>query len=218
MSEIGYIRVSTDEQADSGLGLEAQRAAILAKYPDAAIYADEGQSATKSDRDGLHAALQALAADDLLVVAKRDRLARDPMLMAWIELECKKCGAKIASIAGEGTENDDPTSILMRRIIDAFAEFERLQIAARTKAALTAKKARGEKTGGDVPFGFDADADGRLRANQSEQETLEAITELRSRGWTLRAICAEMESRGIKTKMGKTKWQPMVISRLLKAA
>ena len=81
------------------------------------------------------------------------------------------------------TENDDPTSILMRDIIDAFARF-------------------GEKTGGEVPYGFDVDADGRLTPNQSEQETLQAITDLRSRGWTLQAICDEMEARGVMTKTG----------------
>jgi len=218
MAQIGYIRVSTDEQATSGLGLEAQIAAIHAVCPSASIYADEGVSSTKLDRKGLYEALQALSEGDELVVAKRDRLARDPMHMGWIELECRKRGARVVSIAGEGTENDDPTSILMRDIIDAFARFERLQIGARTKAALAAKTERGEKTGGTVPYGWDADADGRLTPNESEQAVLEAIEDLRDRGWSLRAICAEMEARGIKTKTGKTTWQPKVISRLLKVA
>ena len=218
MAQIGYIRVSTDDQANSGLGLEAQMAAILAEYPDAVIYADEGASSISSDRDGLQMALQTLSRGDLLVVAKRDRLGRDPMLMGWIELECKKRGARIVSMAGEGTENDDPTSILMRDIIDAFARFERLQVGARTKAALAAKKARGEKTGGEVPYGFDADADGRLTPNQSEQDALEAIKELRGRGWTLQAICDDLTNRGVMTKTGKATWQPKVVSRLLKKA
>ncbi len=218
MAAIGYIRVSTDDQANSGLGLEAQMAAILAEYPDAVIYADEGVSSVAANRDGLHTALQTLSKGDLLIVAKRDRLAREPMLMGWIELECKKCGARVISMAGEGTDDDDPNSILMRRMIDAFAEFERLQIGVRTKAALGAKRARGEKTGGVVPYGFDVDADGRLTPNQSEQDALEAITDLRSRGWTLQAICDDLTSRGVMTKTGKATWQPMVISRLLKAA
>ena len=80
------------------------------------------------------------------------------------------------------------------------------------------KKERGEKTGGTVPYGWDADADGRLTPNESEQAVLEAIENLRDRGWSLRAICAEMEARGVKTKTGKTTWQPKVISRLLKDA
>jgi len=218
MAQIGYIRVSTDEQANSGLGLEAQTAAIRAVCPSASIYADEGVSSVKLDRKGLYGALQALSDGDELVVVKRDRLGRDPYLMGWIELECKKRGARVVSIAGEGTENDDPTSILMRDIVDAFARFERLQIGARTKVALAAKKERGEKTGGTVPYGWDTDADGRLTPNESEQAALEAIEDLRDRGWSLRAICAEMEARGVKTKTGRTTWQPKVISRLLKDA
>ena len=114
MAAIGYIRVSTDDQANSGLGLEAQMAAILAEYPDAVIYADEGVSSVAANRDGLQTALQSLSDGDVLVVAKRDRLARDPMLMGWIEKECKKCGARVVSMAGEGTDDDNPTSILMR--------------------------------------------------------------------------------------------------------
>ena len=55
----------------------------------------------------------------------------------------------------KGTEDDDPSSILMRRMIDAFAEYEKLIIGARTKSGLAAKRRRGEKTGGMVPYGFE---------------------------------------------------------------
>ena len=87
-----------------------------------------------------------------------------------------------------------------------------------TQKALLLKKAKGEKTGGTVPYGFDVDAQGRLSPNEGEQDALKAIVDLHGRGWSLRAICAEMEARGIKTKTGKTTWQPKVISRLLKVA
>jgi len=90
-------------------------------------------------------------------------------------------------------------------------------IGIRTKAALAAKKARGERVG-QVPMGFDADADGRLHLNEDEQKALKIIRELHGRGWTLRAICAELEQRGIKTKKGKAKWQPKTVARIAKAA
>jgi DNA invertase Pin-like site-specific DNA recombinase len=215
---IAYLRVSTDEQAQSGLGLEAQLAAIQAISTPDQVFTDDGISGAKVDRPGLLAALAILGKGDVLMVSKRDRLGRDPMLMGWIEKECKKVGARVLSAAGEGTENDDPTNILMRRMVDAFAEFERLQIGARTKAALGAKRARGEKTGGDVPFGFSADEQGRLSENSAEQEALEIIRRLRAKGWTLRAIADELEARGIHTKRGGIKWQPKVIARLARAA
>jgi DNA invertase Pin-like site-specific DNA recombinase len=216
---IAYLRVSTDEQAQSGLGLEAQLAAIEKAIgkPDA-TFTDEGYSGSDSNRPALLDALDALKRGDTLAIAKRDRLARDLYLAAWIEKEAKRRGARIVSAAGEGTENDDPASVLMRQIVDAFAEYERAMIGARTKAALAAKKARGEKTGGDVPFGYVLGDNGTLSTDRDEQEALEIIAELRRRGYTLRGICAELEKRGIKTKRGKAKWQSRVISRIVKHA
>ena len=214
MATIAYLRVSTDDQ---DLGIEAQRKAIKTKYSPTAVFTDEGVSGARADREGLREALNALNSGDELVVAKRDRLGRDPMLMGWIELEVKKRGARVISIAGEGTENDDPTSILMRDIIDAFARFERLQIGARTKAALAVKKTNGLLVG-EVPYGFNVDASGHLHHNEDEQEALSIIKELRSRGWTLRAICDELEDRGVRTKKGKANWQPKTVARLAKAA
>ena len=76
------------------------------------------------------------------------------MLSLWIEKEAKRRGASIVSAAGEGTESEEPTAVLMRRIVDAFAEYEKNVIGARTAAALEQKRERGEKTGGNVPFGY----------------------------------------------------------------
>lgn len=220
MAAIAYLRVSTEEQANSGLGLDAQLSAICKAVgrPDA-VFRDEGISGSSAKRPGLLAALEALSDGDTLVVAKRDRLARDTFLSLWVEKEAKRRGARILSAAGEGTENDDPASVLMRSIVDAFAEYERNIIAARTAAALAQKKARGEKTGGDVPFGYRLAEDGvHLERHEAEAEALEIITALRDRGYSLRAICAELEARGVHTKQGKAKWQPKVISRILDRA
>ena len=114
-------------------------------------------------------ALTALARGDILLVAKRDRLSRgDMMTTAMIEAAVKRAGARIVSAAGEGTESDDPASVLMRRIVDAFGEYERLLIKARTRAALLAKKARGERYG-QVPYGRRLAGDGiRLEPDPAE--------------------------------------------------
>src|SRR5262249_60100692 len=88
-----------------------------------------------------------------LWAARRARSARAaPLSPAMIEAAVRRRGARILSAAGEGTDDDDPASILMRRMIDAFAEYERLIIAGRTRAALRAKVARGERAG-QVPYG-----------------------------------------------------------------
>jgi site-specific DNA recombinase len=219
MANLAYLRVSTDEQAESGLGLEAQLAAIRKAVgePDA-VFRDEGISGSKANRPGLLAALEALGEGDALVVAKRDRLARDTYLALWIEKEAKKRGAQIHSAAGEGNGND-PAAQLMRTLVDAFATYERQQIGIRTAAALERKRAKGEKTGGDVPFGFSLSEDGiHLEANEREQEALAIIRELRERGYALRAICEELEARGVQTKRGGKKWNSGTVQRILKRA
>jgi DNA invertase Pin-like site-specific DNA recombinase len=154
-----YLRVSTGEQAESGAGLKAQedacqRWATRGGAGLAGEYRDEGVSGTAplEARQGLLAALGKLKAGDVLLVAKRDRLARDPIVLAMIEAAVARRKARIVSAAGEGTEGDGPSDVLMRRIVDAFAEYERLVIRARTKAALVAKKARRERTGSSSPF------------------------------------------------------------------
>jgi site-specific DNA recombinase len=214
MAIIAYLRVSTDEQANSGLGLEAQLASITEKVgtPDV-IYRDEGYSGSDAKRPALLHALDTLKANDVLAIAKRDRLGRDVFLMAWIEKEVKKCGARITSSAGEGTENDDPASVLMRQIVDAFAEYERNIIGARTASAMAQKKIRGEYTGGDVPFGYSLHSDGiHLVEDPVEQAIIATVNDLRAEGYSLRQIAVNLEQRGI-TRNGQ-RWHPQTIKNL----
>ena len=105
-------------------------------------------------------ALNALRRGDTLIVAKRDRLARDSFIAVLIEREAAKKGASGASGTGEGTDSDDPAATFTRRILDAVAELERSLTAARTRAALKAKRARGERAGTE-PYGYRVNGDGR---------------------------------------------------------
>ena len=160
MKIIGYIRVSTDQQVESGLGLESQKQACndYAQKLGNTIhefFQDDGLSGslTLEKRPGILQAIAALNKGAILVVAKRDRLGRDNFVLAMIESAVARKGARIVSAAGEGTNNDDPSSMLMRRMIDAFSEYERLIIKERTKAALHVKKGRNERVG-HIPFGY----------------------------------------------------------------
>lgn len=206
---IGYLRVSTDEQAASGLGLDAQRAALAAAAARlgaelVATHADEGLSGSKGveDRPALLAAIGELQRGDVLLVAKRDRLGRDPIHVAMIERMVARKGSRVVSAAGEGTENDDPTSVLMRRIVDAFAEYERLVIGARTKAALKAKRDAGKRAG-CVPFGFHADDEGNLHEHEGEQKVIQAALKAKADGLSQRAIVAELKAKGFTSRSGK---------------
>lgn len=217
---VGYLRVSTAEQ---DLGPEAQRAAIEAWARGAGVevvayFEDRVSGATGIEaRPGLLAALDALrdSGAGALVVSKRDRLARDPIVSAMAERLVSAAGARLVSAAGEGTEGDSPSDVLMRRMLDAFAEHERLVIKARTRAALAAKKAKGERTG-SVPTGFTLGEDGRtLVPDSHETAAVELARELRAAGLTYRAIGAALEARGYRPRGGR--WHPTTIMRALAA-
>ena len=220
---VAYLRVSTDGQTVSGLGLDAQRAAISGAAARLGLtvtswHADEGVSggAALDARPGLLAALDALTRGDVLVVAKRDRLGRDVFNVAMAERLAARKGGRIVSAAGEGTDGDGPADILMRQMIDAFAQFERAVIGTRTKAALQAKRARGFRAG-TVPFGYMADSDGRLAENSAEQRVLSLVRELRGAGFTLQAIADELNAQGYTTRKG-TAWRHQYVRAFVVAA
>lgn len=206
---IGYRRVSTAEQAGSGLGLDAQQDAIAGaaqrlELALAETFTDAGLSGglPLEQRPGLLAAIDGLRRGDVLIVAKRDRLGRDVLNVAMLERLTERKGARIVSAAGEGTDTNDPTSRLMRQIVDCFAEYERAIIRARTRAALAVKKARGERVGG-IPFGYQLAAGGRLlEAHPEEQRALAVIRELQAAGYTYTAIAHELNRQGFRSRTG----------------
>lgn len=184
----------------------------------AGVYRDEGVSGKTGldKRPALLDAIAELVKGDTLLVAKRDRLGRDPLVVAMIESAVKRKGARIVSAAGEGTDSDSPTDVLMRRMVDAFAEYERLVIGARTKAALQGKKACGERTG-SIPYGYRVDVDGKtLIADAEEQETLVQVHQLQTEGLSLRAIAARLEAAGRRSRGNS--WHPQTIKNILSAA
>jgi DNA invertase Pin-like site-specific DNA recombinase len=204
---VAYLRVSTAEQH---LGPEAQLAAIetwAARHSVqiAGVHTDKLTGASElDDRPELAAALGELraAGAGLLLVAKRDRLARDVYVAAAIERAVAQAGARV--VCADGTANGDtPADTFMRRILDAAAEYERALIRMRTKAALAAKRARGERAGA-VPFGFRLGTDGRsLLDNDGERAALARVHALRAAGMTIRGIVATLASEGLRSRSGR---------------
>jgi DNA invertase Pin-like site-specific DNA recombinase len=221
---IGYARVSTDAQGESGLGLEAQHASVAVAARRlglelAELHEDAGLSGSLGleNRPGLLAAVSALRRGDVMLVAKRDRIGRDVVAVAMIERLVERKGARIVSAAGEGTESNEPTALLMRRIVDAFAEYERALIATRTKLALRAKRSRGQLAGG-VPFGHSVGEDGRtLVPVAAELEVLAWVRGRREAGASYREIAAELTNRSVPTKKGG-KWHPETVRSVLEHA
>lgn len=230
MQAVAYLRCSTDEQADARNGLEAQLHAIRLHcekngWQLVGTHTDAGVSgaAQLDKRPGLLDAVNAVERGAVLLVAKRDRLARDVVACAVVERMVAKRGGRVVSVAGEGTEADDPTSILLRRIVDAFSEHERLVIAARTRAALQAKRRRGERAG-RVPYGYQlADNGSRSRAGNpvaleavpGQLVVVERIRRERAAGLSVRAIAAGLTADGIPTATGSAVWRYSSVQRVL---
>jgi DNA invertase Pin-like site-specific DNA recombinase len=204
---IAYLRASKDEQR---LSPEAQRATVEAwaareGVQVAAWCVDQGVCSV-TPIDGRPALLAALAAlrdhgAGVLVVAKRDRIARDVVLAAGVEREAARLGARVVSASGEGN-GDSPADQFMRTVVDGAAQYERGLIRARTKAALAAKSAKGERVGA-VPYGFALAADGvHLVAVESEQVVIGRARVLAAQGRSLRAVAGQLAAEGHASRTG----------------
>ena len=216
---IAYIRVSTSAQE---LGPEAQRAALEAwavreGVRVAAWCVDQGVSGATpiEGRPALCAALAAFREHGagVLLVAKRDRVARDVVVAATIERAATAAGARLVS--ADGTANgDSPADAFMRTVIDGAAAYERGLIRARTRAALGVKKARGERIG-EVSYGFRLGADGvHVEPNEAEQAVLLAVNDLRVVGLSHRAIVAALFTLGFLSRVAKP-FQKTQVARIL---
>jgi DNA invertase Pin-like site-specific DNA recombinase len=205
---VAYIRVSTDEQR---LGPEAQRADIEAWAARegvhvAAWFTDTGVSG-KTPVDKRPALLDALAAlrthkAGVLVAQKRDRLARDTMVAGMLQREVGLLGAHVITVAEAFLDLETPEGRFMATVFDAFSELERARIALRTRAAMRAKKARGETTG-TPPFGCAVDSAGRLVPAPDEQATVLRIRDLAASGVTRRGIVAALGAEGLAGRNGR---------------
>jgi len=217
---VGYLRMSKDDQK---LSPAVQRASVeaWARAQGAHVVAwhlDDGVcSVTLVDkRPGLVAALGDLRVHGagVLVVAKRDRLARDVVLTATIEGLVAGAGAHVVSAAGEGN-GEAPADQFMRGVIDCAAQYERALIRARTKAALGALRAQGKRAG-CIPYGKRLAADGvHLEPDEREQAVLARVAELHDAGLSVRGIAAQLRSEGIVGRAGPL--APTQVQRFLRA-
>ncbi len=199
---IGYTRVSTDQQVQSGLSLEAQTRHIH-DWCDregvnlAAVYQDEGVSgsAPVAERQHLLLALRRAAEVNAthFVVSKLDRLSRSPFIMLTLERQLERMGIHLVSFAGEGTADNEPASVLMRRMLQAVAEHEQAMISARVKVALAQKKERGEWVG-RPPTGFTV-KDGSLVPGPLFGQVFDLVSRYHNERITMRTLTKEMREQ-----------------------
>jgi len=214
---IGYIRVSTEQQVDEGVSLEAQKAKIVAwckanDYDLANVFMDAGISGKSMDkRTGLADALKAVKKDMVLVVYSLSRLARSILDTLSIANGINKAGADLVSL----TERIDTTGAMgkmMFHLMAAFNQLERDVTSERTKAALQHKKAKGEKYS-TTPFGYEA-IEGRLIEVKAEAQIVANIMQQRQSGSTLVEIATHLNASGIQGKKGG-KWHASTVRYLI---
>jgi DNA invertase Pin-like site-specific DNA recombinase len=222
---ISYIRVSSEEQADSGLGLEAQRQRIAA-FCDmkglhlAQVFEDAGISGGKA-LSGRPAGARLLAAARrgkvVVVVAKMDRLFRSVADAATTIDDFEKKGIELVAVA-EGFDMTSPYGRAMAQMASVFAELERAMIRERTRSAMSVKRARGERISGHAPFGWDFDRTGHLVENAREQKVIARMRRLRAEGMSFRGIAVRLNDEGIPPKRGRRWIHTAVQSALARAA
>lgn len=217
---VAYMRVSTSKQGASGLGIEAQRAAIarfcqaegievLAEH----IEVETGKGADALDRRPVLAAALAEArkAKVPVVVAKLDRLSRDVHFISGLMAE------RVPFIVAELGIDADP---FMLHLFAALSEKERAMIAARTRDALAAAKARGVKLGNpNIAKARAASiAMNQAKASAKAEAVLPIIEAIQKSGVTsLRAIAAELTARKVPTARGGD-WAAPQVRNILKRA
>jgi DNA invertase Pin-like site-specific DNA recombinase len=222
MTAIGYVRVSTEDQAKEGVSLDNQKAKIeaycqLKDFELIEVVEDAGISAKNLRRPGVQKVLRMARKKqvDAIVVYKLDRIFRSTVDALETTKMFDKWGVSFHSIE-ETLDTQSAMGRFFFTLTAALAEMERRIIGERTKAALSHKRSRNEKTGGDVPYGYDLTPAGILIKNHTEQKVICLIRRLRQKEYSLRGICTELEREGYKTKRGNSKWHPQTVAAILK--
>lgn len=206
---VAYLRVSTEDQADSGAGIEAQRAAIEAEaarrgWTITAWRTD--LAASGKSLNGRPALAEAL--DDVrskraatLVVAKLDRLSRSLLDFAGLMADAQREGWNLVAL-DLGIDLSTPAGEFMASVMASAAQWERRIIGQRTRDALAAKKAAGVRLG---------------RPRALDDETLRRIVEEKAAGSTLSAIAAQLTADGVPTAQGGAKWHASTVRAVLRS-
>nr|WP_277627924.1 recombinase family protein [Arsenicicoccus dermatophilus] len=203
---LGYVRVSTVDQAVNGLSLDTQRALLEA---DAArrgwrleILADEGISGTDDQRPGLREALTRLDAGEVtaLMVTRLDRLTRSVSGLSAVLARAGEHGWDLVMLS-PAIDTTDPAGRFTTSILACAAQYERDLIGQRTREALAHKKAQGGQLG--RPRNVDEAVVQRIQAQRAERKSLRAIAE-------------QLNAEGVPTAQGGAKWHASTVSTVLK--
>ena len=209
MRVIGYGRVSTTEQAQSGLGLKAQLASIRQEaerrgWKLLRVYEDRGASGKcLTGRPELAEAIRVVEAGEAeaLVVAKLDRLSRSLLDFASLMDRSRRKGWSLVAL-DLNIDTTTPNGELLANVMSSFAQFERRLIGQRTREALAQKRAEGVRLG---------------RPRMMSDEVVGRVKELRAEGLSLRSVAEWLNAEGVPTAHGGAAWHASTVRNVLHA-
>jgi DNA invertase Pin-like site-specific DNA recombinase len=207
---VGYLRVSTVGQFQSGAGLEDQRQAIRTEcerrgWNLSRVWADDAASGRSLDgRPALQEALDALSIGDasVLVTAKLDRLSRSVVDFASLMARAEREGWAIV-VLDVNVDTSTPSGEMLAHVVASFAQYERRLISERTRRALAVKRAEGVQLG---------------RPRSIPEAVRSRIVAMRSDGLTYRAIAEVLNADDVPRGQQGTKWWPSTIQHVVDAA
>ena len=207
MRAIGYVRVSTEEQGRSGLGLESQRRAIRQAAKERGwklveICEDSGVSGkAMKGRKGLSEALRAVESEEagVLLVAKLDRLSRSLLDFAMLMEQSRRKKWSLVAL-DLGVDTTTPAGEALASTLAVFAQFERRLIGERTKNALAVKRSQGVALG---------------RPRSLPEGVRKRVAQMHSSGASLSAIARQLTEEGVPTAHGGKRWYPSTVKSML---
>jgi DNA invertase Pin-like site-specific DNA recombinase len=204
---VGYVRVSTEEQQDSGAGLEVQRAQIRAEasrrsWRLIAIREDAASGKSMVTRAGLQIALRDIESGgaEALVVAKLDRLSRSILDFASLMERSRRGGWALVAL-DLGVDTTTPQGEMVANVMASFAQFERKLIGQRTREALAVKRMSGVRLG---------------RPPILDEKVRQRIRRQRLRGRTLAAIAGDLNADAVPTAHGGRRWHVSTVQSVLR--
>ena len=225
MKSIGYVRVSTDEQAQEGVSLEAQQSMLQAYAKLRGLeltetIVDEGISGGKdlTSRAGGKRLFELASRGKVgaVIACKLDRLFRDAAdcLNTTKLWDKKNVALHLLDVGGQTIDTSSTMGRFFLTMMAGVAEMERNMIRDRTKVAMSHKRSKGERVSRFAPFGYRFDGSSTI-IEPVEQELISEMRSWREGGKSYQAICDLLAIRGVVTKNGTNLWKPMTVRRIL---